>query len=271
MRGRLRRGPPCTRGSLKVFYLQGALGRRQAGVRHTGRLYVDMGRVRRLYVDMRPACMQRSAAPCPPAPARDRPRAARCRCCRRAGLACSGRQRGWGRRGWLGVVPHHAVLRRQSARSCLDLHAAGLAWVGAQAAASAGRWRASASAQGCEAAVESVMQAGSAGAACAAQAQQRLPVRRPLLRKSEQACMRRAGALPARVALAPCLVPWWAAPAGVLLGGMAPRACGGGAWRVAGFSLCQHALWVLRGRPRMPTPVWRAPRHLCKSSSLAVF
>lgn len=68
-----------------------------------------------------------------------------------------------------------------------------------------------------------------------------------------------------------CLVPYWAAPAGVLLGGMALRACGGGAWRVAGFRLCQHALWVLRGRPRSPTPVWRAPRHLCKSSSLAVF
>lgn len=173
------------------------------------------------------------------------------------------------------MVPHHAVLRRQSARLCLDLHAAGLAWVGAQAAASAerwrARWRANLSAQVCEDAAERVMQAGSAGAACAAQAQLRLALRLPPLRESEQACMRRAGTLPARVALPPCLVPYWAAPAGVLLGGMALRACGGGAWRVAGFRLCQHALWVLRGRPRSPTPVWRAPRHLCKSSSLAVF
>jgi len=110
------------------------------------------------------------------------------------------------------MVPHHAVLRRQSARLCLDLHAAGLAWVGAQAAASAerwrARWRANLSAQVCEDAAERVMQAGSAGAACAAQAQLRLPLRRPPLRESEQACMRRARTLPARVALplASCLI-----------------------------------------------------------------
>lgn len=110
------------------------------------------------------------------------------------------------------MVPHHAVLCRQSARLCLDLHAAGLAWVGAQAAASAerwrARWRANLSAQVCEDAAERVMQAGSAGAACAAQAQLRLALRLPPLRESEQACMRRARTLPARVALplASCLI-----------------------------------------------------------------
>ena len=181
--------------------------------------------VRRLYVDLRPACMQRSATPCLLSAARDRPCAAHRRCCRGSGRNRFTRPRGWGRRGWLGMVPHHAVLRRQSARLCLDLHAAGLAWVGAQAAASAerwrARWRANLSAQVCEDAAERVMQAGSAGAACAAQAQLRLPLRRPPLRESEQACMRRARTLPARVALplASCLI------------GQRLRECCWAAWR----------------------------------------
>ena len=215
---------------------------------------------------LRPACMQRSAALCPPAATWDRLRAARRRCRRGAGRACSGRSHGWGQQGWLGMVPHHAVLRRQSARLCLDLRPAGLAWVDAKAAASAGRWRAAVHAQGCRAPAENVRQAGSVGAAC----------------EPSGACLGAGRRCGKRESLhAPCRGAAWLSRACPLPCALVGSTCGSAAGRHGASGLRRQGLACCRLQPvpacsvgaqrapQVADAVRRAPRHLCKSSSLA--